>query len=189
MRKGLAGPGGGRVTHTHVGRHHLSGDLTRTGQMRSLNVTYADCDSYQAQDRDAYEEHNCFEVNREQQVCVQGQVVEINILFFAWVFCWVGASIPLYMLCCCTKRPSSMVCSLSRLFTGCHTSPGCTDCHAAHLHDPCLSLHASKIFAQTALHTVKAPQALTVCACCGVWLCFKLAQFIKHVTGCQTWGR
>lgn len=37
--------------------------------------------------------------------CVLDDMSAIASLEIFWLLCWIGASIPLYMMCCCTEPP------------------------------------------------------------------------------------
>ena len=39
-----------------------------------------------------------------------GYTSAIGIFQWLWILAWIGASIPLYMMCCCTPKPECEVC-------------------------------------------------------------------------------
>lgn len=51
------------------------------------------------------------EENVVSQICmadypsITQDVIACIACFWLWVFAWIGASIPLYMMCCCTSKP------------------------------------------------------------------------------------
>eukprot|EP00892_Ulva_mutabilis_P001610 jgi/Ulvmu1/1144/UM107_0018.1 len=47
----------------------------------------------------------CQKLEDEEQACVNDNYILLSGLILFWIMSWFGASIPLYMMCCCTDRP------------------------------------------------------------------------------------
>lgn len=47
----------------------------------------------------------CSELEDAEDSCIEDHYVLLTGLYLFWVMSWIGASIPLYIMCCCTQRP------------------------------------------------------------------------------------
>lgn len=47
----------------------------------------------------------CSSFEEEEDDCIADHYVLLTGLYLFWVMSWIGASVPLYIMCCCTPRP------------------------------------------------------------------------------------
>lgn len=47
----------------------------------------------------------CQQAEEQEQQCIASDIGILGPLELLWLLCWVGASIPLYMMCCCSEPP------------------------------------------------------------------------------------
>lgn len=79
------------------------------GKLHHSSVYAEDCE-LSAESDDA----RCEALEQAENDCIGERYVLLTGLYLFWVMSWIGASVPLYIMCCCTERPQE-VCSHHRL--------------------------------------------------------------------------
>lgn len=74
-------------------------------QMASCSRQLEIDDCEEEAERNGGDDSACDALEQEEADCIADHYVLLSGLYLFWVMSWIGASVPLYIMCCCTERP------------------------------------------------------------------------------------